>query len=159
MLECIYRILLKFFKNKEPYIEIDISGITILEMSSADNLSNVKNYLLHHYCDENVEFEPITFDEPVYVKYKLFEETYRIALISLMNKKITSAKGDKILCASVNDVNITDLVNEFYGPDRNFYNDNTDVLKLDNNKHFIKYDKITILNFIGLRKDIHLSRH
>lgn len=133
----------------------DIIGVSILDVDQNENIKNIQKYLVHHFDDSTVDFTNTYFKQPVYVLYKLNNDTFKIALSKLSMRRIEPViAGKKILCASNEGINITDLVNQFYGPNRNFYSDNTDSLQLKENRYFTNIHTISTLNMLGQKKDI-----
>ncbi len=156
ILDCLINFLLNLFKNKE-YIQQNTDGVLILDVDQKEDIKNIKNYLVHHFDDSTVDFMETFFKQPVYIKYKINNDIFKIALYKLSKRRTEPViTGKKILCASKNNegVNITDLVTQFYGPNRNFYSDNTDSLTLKENKYFVDVKIISTLNMLGQKNDI-----
>lgn len=157
ILDCLINFLLNLFKNKE-YIQHDITdtiGVYVVDVDQIENIQNIQNYLIHHFDDSNIEFTDTVFKNPVYVKYKINSDMYMIALSKLSRRRTEPViAGTKILCSSSKGINITELVNHFYGPNRNFYSDNSDSLTLKENKYFTNINTISTLNMLGQKKDL-----
>lgn len=143
-----------FKKGKEE----DSIGVKILEIDGEyKNSKNIHNYITHHFDDSSVDFYDVEFKNPVYVVFKLSSDTYQMALKRISNRRLDLKKinvGHKYLCATHNDENITDLMNQFHGPNRNFYIDNSDALSIYENAYFKYKTTIRTINSIGKKEEI-----
>ncbi len=112
-------------KNTESIIVQDTDEIIILETS--DNNADKKNILL--YLNNNIRntddvFDKEIFREPIKIRFIYKGKTYRICLTKLESSKIDHSEiqeESKILLASINDTDITDIIKEYQGNTRNFY--------------------------------------
>lgn len=105
--------------------------IEIIDLNKDTDRNNLTNYLKHHIMLTDDKFHPMYFfDEPLVVRFKYQNETYRICLKQLEAQNTdhsVSMNEPKYLSAIIeNDegnegLHITDLLVEYHGPDRNFF--------------------------------------
>lgn len=116
----------------ENELENGIENIIELLMISKDtDKQNLIAYLKHHIMYTNDKFHPMYFfDEPLVIRFKYRKETYKICLKQLESKNTDHsviAKEPKILYGVLKTHSedegkqITDELNEFHGPERNFF--------------------------------------
>jgi hypothetical protein len=105
--------------------------IEIIDSTKDTDQTNLTKYLKHHIMFTDDKFHPMYFfDEPLVVRFKYQNETYRICLKQLEAKNTDhsiSINEPKYLSAIVKHhdddegIHVTDILVEFHGPDRNFF--------------------------------------
>jgi hypothetical protein len=106
---------------------ISNKDINILDSSkklTKRELSNLLNYLRHHIMYTDHPFVQTDFDEPLVIRFKYKNEIYRICLSGLKSRNTEHGivkKEPRILSAVVGDECITDIINEYHGPEQNFF--------------------------------------
>lgn len=160
MLLFVYNLFYPISNYKGSIIINDTNDITILEISDdkVDRL-NILRYLNNNIKHTNDAFYKEVFDSPIRVKFEYLGRIYRICLskIETSNNEHTEIEEiPKILSATVEDTDITEIVREYHGHTKNFYKHIPDViydlsyiLELDGDLH--TYDTMGNYNVYVLK--------
>lgn len=115
----------KRVENQESIIYQETDDITLLEVSEDTvDKANILKYLNNNIRNIDDTFFEDIFKNPVKIKFKYRGKTCRMCLT-----KLESTHGDhteieetpRILSASINDVDFTDIIEEYHGNTKNFY--------------------------------------
>jgi len=118
-------LVLRRKNNADSFIVSD-ENINIIEITPPqESDENIYLYLRHHILHTQDVFEKTYFEQPVFVKFKYLNETYRICLSKLESSSddhLEITKSPRLLWAAVDQKDVTDKLREFHGPSRNFFN-------------------------------------